>query len=635
MKIKSYKILSIGLITTALVYSAGCKRDFLKPDPLSIYEPSVTFKTKAGLLAAITACDRNLSHTWCGENAPILTDMLFSEEAVSGITDKSGPAQDLNAVITPTSNNDDINTNHINYFWKEGYNGIKYANTIISNVDRVPGLDSTLKRQMLGMAYFHRAFRYMWLVFDFGDVPLLTKEVTSPKLNFKSTRASVVLQKMTSDMEFAVANVPATGDFGTVTKGACQQLLIKYYLATSQFDKAIATANDLINSSGHSLMTNSFGTFVNPMPNVHNITRNVIWDLHRWQNKSIATNKESILTIVNREEFANSRQDVFTMRNATPYYSGTGLQLIITPNGKAGISSSYNSTRDKIDIRKTYGRGIAHSRGTWYSNHAIWDDPADLRHSRATGNWMNMEDLVYNQPNLLTSNPPDPYYGKNLQLRNDAGQLLVSDTVRTWFDWPHYKLFIESPRAETQDNYNGGAGDWYIYRLAETYLLRAEAYFWKGELALAAADVNTIRSRAQCTKMYTAGDITMGKIMDERARELYYEELRHMELSRVSYIFATTHKADEFGKSYTMENLSKDSYWYNRVITYNDFYRKHVKTTYGTVFSVSPYHILWPVPQGDIDANSGGRVNQNFGYSGYEKNVAPYATLEEALAGEK
>jgi hypothetical protein len=82
--------------------------------------------------------------TWYGENAPILTDMLFSEEAVSGITDKSGPAQDLNAVITPTSNNDDINTNHINYFWHEGYNGIGYANTIISNIDRVPGLDAPL-----------------------------------------------------------------------------------------------------------------------------------------------------------------------------------------------------------------------------------------------------------------------------------------------------------------------------------------------------------------------------------------------------------------------------------------------------------------------------------------------------------
>ena len=630
MKTRSYNILKISMAAILLQCSYGCKRDFLKPDPLSFYEPSVTFKTKEGLLAAVTSCNRNLSHTWAGENPPILTDLLFSEVAVSGITDKSGPAQDLNAVITPTSDNDNVNTNHINYFWNEGYKGVKYANTIVSNVDRVPGLDPTLRDQMLGMAYFHRAFRYMWLVFDFGDIPLLTKEVTTPKANFRSTKMSVVLEKITSDMEFAVAHVPATGDFGTVTKGACQQLLIKCYLATGQFDKAISTANDLINSSGYSLMTNTFGSFINPAPTLHPITRNVIWDLHRWQNKSIGANKESILTFVNREDDADTRQDMFTMRNAMPYYSGTGLQLITTPSGKAGMSSSYNATNGKIDIRKTYGRGVAHTRGTWYSTKAIWDDPNDLRHSEATGNWMRMEDLVYNNPSIST----DPYYGKNLQLRNSAGKMLVTDTVRTWFDWPHYKLYIETPRAETQDNYNGGAGDWYIYRLAETYLLRAEAYMWKGDVASAANDVNTIRRRAKCTKLYTPDEMTMGKIMDERARELYYEELRHMELSRVSYIYAITHKSDEFGKVYTVENLSKDSYWYNRVITYNNFYRDHVTTTYGTTFTISPYHLFWPVPQKDIDANSNGRVNQNFGYSGYGQNQPPYATLAEALAGE-
>lgn len=634
MNTRSNKIVKIGLLAILLSSSYSCKRDFLKPDPLSFYEPTVTFTTKQGLLAAVTSCNRNLSHMWCGENPPILTDLLFTEVAVSGITDKSGPAQDLNAVITPTSNNDDINTNHVNYFWNEGFKGVKYANTIISNVDKVEGLDPTLHDQMLGMAYFHRSFRYLNLVFNFGDVPLLTKEVTSPKTNFKSTKMSVILEKITSDMEFAVAHVPAVGDFGTVTKGACQQLLIKCYLATGQFDKAISTANDLINSSGYSLMTNTFGSFINPAPVIHPITRNVIWDLHRWQNKSIGANKESIMTIVNREDDADTRQDMYTMRNATPYYSGTGLQLITTPSGKAGMSSSYTATNGKIDLRKTYGRGIAHTRGTWYSTKSIWDDPADLRHSESTGNWMRMEDMVYNNPSLSTSNPPDAYYGKNLQLKNTAGQMLVTDTVRTWFDWPHYKLFIESPRAETQDNYNGGAGDWYIYRLAETYLLRAEAYMWKGDAASAANDVNTIRKRAQCTKLYTAAEMTMGKVMDERARELYYEELRHMELSRVSYIYATTHKSDDFGKTYTVENLSKDSYWYNRVITYNDFYRKNIKTTYGTTFTISPYHLFWPVPQVDIDANSSGRINQNYGYSGYEKNQPPYATLAEAEAAQ-
>ncbi len=629
MKITLYKTARILLLLIAVQLPMSCSKNWLKPDPLSFYEPSVTFTSKEGLEAAITSCNRNLSHVWTGEGAPIVTDLIFSDVAVIGTTDKSGPAQDLNALITPTSNNNDLNTNKIDFFWFEGYKGVKYANTIISNVDKVPGLDPTLRDQMLGMAYFHRAFRYLWLVFDFGDVPLLTKEVTTPKFNFRSTKREVILQQLVKDMEFAVEHVPATGDFGMVTKGACQQLLIKCYLSVGEFDKAIAVANSLISSSGFSLMEAPFGTFVNPMPAVHNITRNVIWDLHRGPNKSIATNKETIYNIINREDFANSRQDLIVMRNVLPFISGTGNQLINTPSGKSGTSTSYTQTHDKIDLRKTYGRGVGILRPTWYSTNTIWDDTDDLRHSTTTGNWMRMEDLVYNNPSLLTSG--DAYYGKPLEKYNSSGKLLVTDTIRCWYDWPHYKVWIESPRSETVDNYSGGAGDWYIYRLAETYLLRAEAYFWKGDKGAAAEDVNAIRRRAHCTKMYGAADITMGAIMDERARELFYEELRHMELSRVSYIFALTHKADEFGKTYTVDNLSRSSYWYERVTRYNNFYNKGVKTTYGATFTASPYHILWPISQAEINANREGRLNQNFGYSGYEFNQPPIDNLQEAI----
>ncbi|PWV47757.1 RagB/SusD family nutrient uptake outer membrane protein [Chitinophaga sp. S165] len=633
MKLTINKAARIILLGIALQLPVSCSKNFLKPDPQSFYEPSITFTSKEGLQAAITSCTRNLTYVWTGEGAPLLTDLLFSDVAVDGTTDKSGPAQDLNAMITPTSNNNDLNTNKIGWFWFEGYKGIKYANTIVSNLDRVPGLDTTLRNEMMGMAYFHRTFRYMWLIFDFGDVPLLTKEITTPKFDFRSTKREVIIQKLVADMEFAVQHVPANGDYGMVTKGACQQLLIKCYLAAGEFDKAIAVANTLINSSGYSLMTEPFGTFVNPMPAVHNITRNVIWDLHRAQNKSIATNRETIFNIISREDFVNSRQSMFTMRNALPFYSGSGNQLISTPSGKPGLSASYSQTKDKIDQRKTYGRGIAKTRPTWYSSNTIWVDTTDLRHSVSTGNWMRMEDMVYNNPSLLSSG--DQYYGKNLQKYNDAGKLLVTDTVRTWFDWPHYKLWVESPRSETVDNYDGGASDWYIYRLAETYLLRAEAYFWKGNLGAAAEDVNTVRRRAHCTKMFDAGEMNMGVILDERARELYYEEMRHVELSRISYIFALTHIPDEFGKTYQTADLSKSSYWYERIMHYNNFYANNVKTVYGTRFTVSPYHILWPVPQTDIDANRNGRVNQNFGYSGYEQNMPPIDNLEEAISAQE
>ena len=102
---------------------------------------------------------------------------------------------------------------------------------------------------------------------------------------------------------------------------------------------------------------------------------------------------------------------------------------------------------------------------------------------------------------------------------------MCKDTIRCWFDYPYYKLWVEDTAREVANGYSGtdyvgGSGDWYVYRLAEAYLLRAEAYYWKKEYAKAAADVNKIRERAGCTDLFDAGELNgldgLDVIMDER-----------------------------------------------------------------------------------------------------------------------
>lgn len=74
--------------------------------------------------------------------------------------------------------------------------------------------------------------------------------------------------------------------------------------------------------------------------------------------------------------------------------------------------------------------------------------------------------------------------------------------------------------------------DWYVIRLAETYLLLAEAYLNKGDKASAADAINVVRARAKAP-LCTAADVTIDYILDERARELYGEEHRAVTLSSV------------------------------------------------------------------------------------------------------
>lgn len=634
-KIINKSVFIVSLLVLSSTFT-NCSDDFLKPDPLSEFNPENVFSTVSGLEAALATCDLNLrqyyTYVSTTDNPPIVTEMIFSDIAVigaSGATYVNDFSIDVITQLVPDGKNDSGWTNRTAYFWVWGFQGIKYANTVLENLPKIAGVDPEIRDKMLGRAYFHRSFVYFNFLFQFGDVPLLTKVPSAPKLNYKSTKREVILDMITSDMEFAVEHVPAVAEKGgMITKGACRQLLIKCYLAKGEFDKAIEQANELIDNSGYALMKENFGTFINPMPVEHPIKRNPIWDLHRPENKVIPENKEAIYYLVNSEDYVASRVRMNTMRNAVPFWAGGGTTGIQTPDGKIGMDISW----EYFDYRKAFGRGIGMIRPTWYSEHSVWlNDPTDLRHDVESGNWMVMENLKYNNPALFQQN--NPWAGKNIR-KWDGDRLLCKDTLTNWFEWPHYKLWIECPEAESSTSYNGGAAHWYFYRLAETYLLRAEAYFWKGNLEKAAADVNEVRKRARCTKLFTAADMNMGVIMDERARELFFEEFRHTELSRVSYIFARTGKQDEFGKRYTIDGLSEDSYWFQRIDKYNDYYNKKVTPNTSMPYTIAPYHIYWPIPQKDIDLNIVTPLRQNKGYSGYDPSIKSIDNLQEALEEE-
>ncbi|OZI06066.1 RagB/SusD family nutrient uptake outer membrane protein [Siphonobacter sp. BAB-5385] len=596
------------LLAALLALGSGCAKDWLTPKPLSFYAPENTFIDANGMEGALVACLRNMRYEWYGDGAPIITETIFSEVAIEGTTDKSGPAQDLNLMITPDANLNSTDYNKIGWYWYEGFKGIKYANVVISRIDDAKYASEAERNAVLGKAYFHRAYRYYKLTQQFGDVPLILKEITEPKLDFYSTKREVILQQMKEDLEFAEQWVPDNVDKGEVTKGAVSHLLTKVNLALGKFDDAIKSASNVIDGGVYTLMKNRFGVDRN------NVSRNVIWDLHRPENKSLAENREALMLVIDRINMdGNFEGGMQIMRQTVPQWYNT----INTPSGRKGTSDAADIELDQSTI---YGRGLGRCRGTRYSTQNIWTDPKDLRHVK--GNWMTMEDLVYNHPDLKKNN--DPYYGKPLQLYNATGVRLSTDTIRSWFGWPHYKLYVPDPQTKPA---RGGNSDWYVFRLAETYLLRAEAYYWKGNLASAAMDLNAVRTRAGAKEMAPA-DVNIGTILDERARELYYEEGRKTELTRMAYLFALTGKAAYNGKTYNLENFSENNFFYDRIMEKNEFYNKGVVTNHGDRYTMSPYHVLWPIPRNAIRSNTQGRINQNKGYSGYEENVPALTKIE-------
>lgn len=660
--IKKYISNGVLALTGMSMIFSSCKESFLEADPLSFYEPVTTFSTESGIQSVLAIADRQLKRYWTDgssrEVAALMSEYTFSDLMVPSATDKTDMLDNVAQKLTPNSDQSSLlNLNRVStlwFFWQQTFEGIRNANTIMTYIDGVEGLDEQTKNEYLGRAYFHHAFRYYLLVFQYGNVPLMTKVLEVPKLNFRSTSRDAILQYLIHNMEFAVEWVPDQSDMdliGMVNKGACRMLLSKLYLAIGDYQKALDQLNIIINDSGYELMTEPFGTFNDGgVPETWKITENVIWDLHRPENKLIPENREVIMGTPNRGATSESMLFHLTMRNMYPFYFN---DMVKTPDGKQALLNIKRQTADydpKYDYQRAMGRGVSTVRPTWFYQEGVWAvngvmDETDLRHSVEYGNWVTMESLKYN-------NKESAYFGQNLRLFDDQGKLLCADTIRRWYAVPHYILRLDDPVQEAnitgsqgyEGASDGGQADWYLYRLAEAYLLRAEAKFYMNPSdPTIKDDLNIIRQRAHCSQLYQ-GTVTIGDIMNERARELFWEEFRNVELKRVSLCLARSGQPDEWGNTYDINTFDKQegtdlnggSYWYQRCVRYG-MYNKGVTivvdaTKTNINYIMDKKNMYWPIPEKEITANNKGQLWQNYGYTGYDANIPVWDNWEDAVA---
>jgi|GEM_PF-54104 len=653
MKNMKHKIfLSIALGGLMLT---GCSDNFLSPDPLSFFTTDNVLVSEEGFKASLTSCASLVRDEYYDHMAPILAEMVFSDIAVMGSEGANIPV-DLEKDVQPTGNLDKdikIRTN-----WDNWWKIISRVNYIIDGAKEV-NMNEDTRRTILGQCYFYRSYAYYRLALQFGDVPLVLEAIKSPRLDFYSFTSESILKCMKEELAQYVEYIPETTDYGTPNRAAGYHLLTKLCLATSDFDGAISNAGKIINDGKHKLMTERFGTlagagtvgddaFKSAVDRGYRALAigtdtplDVIFDLHYHANKSIPANTETIYTVVDRgpsdgsdAQLDGAKGQIATMRNYLPKWGDGGK--IRTPDGASGMADNVNANRQVIVDGVYYytidgqgngsqyrqvGRGIGSLRASNLYNYDLWTEAAgnkgdtDLRHKQP--NWWVMTDMVYNNTGA------GDWYGRNVQPGSLANP---KDSIRIYYPFPN-KFIVPETRNGQQ---NGKHSDWYVFRLAETYLLRAEAYWWKGEIGPATADVNAVRTRAHAAPLVTVG---IDEILDERARELHGEEPRKTELARMSQIFVATGKAYD-GKTYSKANFTTDNFFYDRVIKCNNFYKYNIPNkgpdgNDGDKYTIRPYHIYWPIPFEAVESNRLGHINQTPGYHGSDTNVTPKVYPED------
>lgn len=615
--------LSILLCAAAALLLCSCKEEWLDTKAMSFYTPDNVYVDADGFYASITTCERNARHEYFGDAAPILTEFMQSEMCVEGTTDKAGPQMDMDTSLLPDLNLNSTDRTKVGWYWYEGFKGIKYANVVISRIDNCKWTNESERNAVLGAAYFQRAYRYYKLTHQFGDVPYIDWEIQEPKLDFYTYDRWGILEKEYENVEFAYKWVSDDVDRGRTSKSACGVLLMKYAMSLGKWDRAIEVGKEIV--AKHPLMTQRFTSTQADHPNL-------MYDLHSLEAKTDMTNTEGLYYVVSMTNYDGS-DDIQLMRNAVPFWNSAAIK---TPDGLTGTNQGVDADMvdTELDLNHKYGRGIGRLRNTHYFQYDIWGEKEknDIRGIYNRDSWKAVSDLKYNNPNLRKSG--SPWFGKNII---KPAAMSPEDSIRCWYQWPQYKTFVPDP---LNDQKKGGKTPWYVYRSAEVYLMMAECYYWKTKaggnfLADAAEMMNVVRRRSGAEDL-TADEITIEEILHERARELYYEENRHVEEVRISYTYAKygypcevfgnrVYKLDNIcGPGGTGSNVKQEGYnfWWDFVNKWSSFYNKGIVHKWAE-YKISVHHMLWPVPAESINSNSKGVINQNIGYPGAEKNIEP------------
>jgi hypothetical protein len=585
MKINKY--IAIVSCVASLLLLIGCSEDFLNDtaDPLDALSPSNTFVSPDGLDAALVSA-RRLLRTEHADFPALTTEYFWTDISYSSLQN-SGTARDAVLSLTPFQG---VKNGNSGFYWSQPYVIFRDVNAVIARIDDAEYENDTQRNEILGAAYFHRAYWYYRLVHLFGDVPWTGQEVSEPKIDFETYTVEAILTKIKTDMEFAVQWLPETTLNGKVNRAAGNHLLTKIYLSLGEFDNAIASASAVINDGKYALMTNRFGNG----PFAGDPAYDVTWDLHQRENMDTSNNTETLLLAIDEVDVQGSSGN------------GSSSDRNWGPLWWLAADTEYDLSNGEDEFEEKLGRGVSWARP---NNHYAYtlrnNSPNDSRFNDS--NWWGVEDYVYNKAGSAK-------FGQPVVLADEG-----IDTISRFFGFPRYK--IHTPRSRPGNN-SGGYKHFYIFRLAETYLLRAEAYMWNGQMQEAANDVNVVRQRAGADPK-DAADMSIDAIMDERAVELYAEEPRKTELSRVSYLMARGNIG-----GYSLATIGESNYYYDKMVRTAPELFSNIQYT-DQVFRVAPYHIYWPIPQNTINANSLGQINQNFGYTGYDNNVPPKTVITE------
>lgn len=234
-KMKTFFIRLAGFMLLAITVSS-CKKTLEEYNPSGITAESV-FTTPEGFETLVNAA-YSYQRWWYGKEE----GYNIAETGTDIWTSGTGEVyRDLTQYQNLQGSNGALASE-----WREFYAAINLCN---GGVNRIAGAGFTAQKRTTREAElrFLRAFYYWHIVETWGNVHFTLEETKGIVSTANRTPVDTFYAQIFRDLEFAVANLPATQpDYGRATKPAAQAFLARMYLTRGMDKEALAMAQAVI-----------------------------------------------------------------------------------------------------------------------------------------------------------------------------------------------------------------------------------------------------------------------------------------------------------------------------------------------------------------------------------------------------
>ena len=464
--------------------------NLLQEEPLAQIGTEFFYKNETDALAALTAAYADLK-SGNGYYRQIFVSNLFAASD-QGTPNAGKHGNFRNGTITSTDPN-------LPVMWTEIYVGIKDANNVIAKVPAITDIDEQLKLRILGEARFLRGLHYFNLVRCFGEVPLRTTHVKPGEGGLPVSPIKDIYEVIINDFQFAAANCwgfneirnGKTNNIGRATKASAHAMLAKVYL---QIASSKRTASEgVLGNKRYEGIPGSPQSYYQLCKEQCDLVLNesgyqLVANLDNWK-KIFDANK------------GNNPEMLFDIQGSSIVEQGTAISNLFSPKD-AGLSGG------------GFG-GTNALQPTFITNNM---DKNDIRFQNS---------IIREYQDVTTTyvlNSTSTGYLRTVTATGASLSVLTRVFTSKYID--------RDATTEYTSQQN-----WHVIRLADVYLMRAEALAEiNSNPSLANADLNKLRARVGMANFVGDG-MTMTNfrkaLLRERSAELSMEGHRFFDLTRL------------------------------------------------------------------------------------------------------